>query len=487
MIIDKTRLFHLFKISLAGILLGLLTILIIKDLSVPFKSFLMILMLLTLFLLYQLHIKSRIKRIDIFEPPVFMSFYFFIGLGLFSFQFFFSYPLDENLEGNYYWLNLALFYVALGIVILWLGYYSRISLWIDKKLFEGKKWWTQKYYFRFENVSVLLYILGFSARIYAIIKGVWGYLAEYEKITVSEVKIVNLLKNIEYFCTYALVLAAIDSFMNPLSKRKKLFLYLFFILECASIMYSGFKRQLFYTFLYVAIPYFYVKKKLPVKFIVAAFIAVLILIPINIIYREMVLYADELEVTNIKSIYNLGKTSFQRVIEKGELSDRFTSSIVFLLHHETELQYLAVMIKKVPEKIDYLRGKYYFQFPFLVFIPRFIWPGKPLMQSGYEFWTQILEGNPDMKHSVGETYMGNLYWNFGLAGIIAGMFLTGILQRVTYKRFFINKPHLLFFVPFLFFGVAMPQSDVVSHYVGLVQQFIILLIISKFVFKPEII
>jgi hypothetical protein len=63
------------------------------------------------------------------------------------------------------------------------------------------------------------------------------------------------------------------------------------------------------------------------------------------------------------------------------------------------------------------------------FIPRLIWPDKPIVTRG-SWFTAYLGGSgseEESKTSTGIYSAGELYWNFGIPGVIAGMFLMGVI------------------------------------------------------------
>jgi len=63
------------------------------------------------------------------------------------------------------------------------------------------------------------------------------------------------------------------------------------------------------------------------------------------------------------------------------------------------------------------------------FIPRILWPKKPVVSRGAWFTTYIgMAPRPqEATSSTGMTAFGEWYWNFGLVGEVAGMFLIGML------------------------------------------------------------
>ena len=66
---------------------------------------------------------------------------------------------------------------------------------------------------------------------------------------------------------------------------------------------------------------------------------------------------------------------------------------------------------------------------YYAFIPRIIWPEKPPVSRGAWFTTYLGMANNEAEAttSTGMTTFGEWYWNFGIPGVIFGMFLTGAL------------------------------------------------------------
>jgi hypothetical protein len=66
---------------------------------------------------------------------------------------------------------------------------------------------------------------------------------------------------------------------------------------------------------------------------------------------------------------------------------------------------------------------------YYAFIPRIIWPEKPLVSRGAWFTTYLgmARNEAEATTSTGMTTVGEWYWNFGVAGVAVGMFLTGAL------------------------------------------------------------
>jgi hypothetical protein len=90
-----------------------------------------------------------------------------------------------------------------------------------------------------------------------------------------------------------------------------------------------------------------------------------------------------------------------------------------------------------------LRGFQYgetMKYALYAFIPRILWPEKPNVSRGAWF-TAYLGFSPreeESTTSTGITAVGELYWNFGVPGVLIGMFFIGALFGVLWKMAGIN-------------------------------------------------
>jgi hypothetical protein len=97
---------------------------------------------------------------------------------------------------------------------------------------------------------------------------------------------------------------------------------------------------------------------------------------------------------------------------------------------------VAIVMRDTPKWVPYRFGETIFMPTVAYFIPRLFWRDKPQMNFGQEFGrtfrvTNFLTGDV----FVGPTIPGELYWNFGLPGIVFGMGFLGTVVRFFYRRY----------------------------------------------------
>ena len=138
-------------------------------------------------------------------------------------------------------------------------------------------------------------------------------------------------------------------------------------------------------------------------------------------WRAVVWYADH-ELTEVEKLQLWRDLVSDRSTSEdytpndvlGEASGRAGAILVF---EHTRLM--------VPEYLPYQEGRTLS--PVLVsWIPRVFWPDKPVAGFGNEFGRDMgLLGADNLRSVVNVPWMVDWYWNFGVPGVLIGMFLSG--------------------------------------------------------------
>ena len=105
-----------------------------------------------------------------------------------------------------------------------------------------------------------------------------------------------------------------------------------------------------------------------------------------------------------------------------------------------------------------------------LFIPRVLWPEKPLLLSGYELSTLATGG---VGNSISAGYFAETYWNFGWIGLVLLMFPVGAFFNWTTRfaaRALAREDWL--YAPLLFFNLKLSIAigDAYSGFIGAAAQ-----------------
>ena len=130
---------------------------------------------------------------------------------------------------------------------------------------------------------------------------------------------------------------------------------------------------------------------------------------------------------------------------------------------------VAIVVRDTPRWVPYENGRTIFLPSLAFFVPRIIWPDKPLFNLGREFGrTFRMTAAIDDKTSIAATVPGELYWNFDLPGILVGMAIWGMAIRFCYRRYGAGKPldpvrkatHIVLLIQFIHFGGGLAGQGV---------------------------
>lgn len=97
---------------------------------------------------------------------------------------------------------------------------------------------------------------------------------------------------------------------------------------------------------------------------------------------------------------------------------------------------VAVVLRDVPRWVPFSNGGTILEPTVNSFIPRILWKDKPIYLPGRVFGQTFRVTNTLTRDThIAVTIPGELYWNFGFPGIIAGMFALGWILRWVYRRY----------------------------------------------------
>jgi hypothetical protein len=111
----------------------------------------------------------------------------------------------------------------------------------------------------------------------------------------------------------------------------------------------------------------------------------------------------------------------------GNVSDHLQEGFEATGNRLDGLGVASVLIRDTPRVSPFQNGRTLGLF-FVAFIPRIIWPDKPLVGIG-RWITKTYTGSVVMTTWIAPTAVGDFYINFGYSGVFGGMLLLGLLLR----------------------------------------------------------
>jgi hypothetical protein len=229
---------------------------------------------------------------------------------------------------------------------------------------------------------------------------------------------------------------------------------------------SGGKTSFVVAVLAVIIPRTMIRRRLAAGVIAAAIaFFLLIVIPFNLTYRAAARGAVTLSTSEA--------IATAPAIASGVLASDFSPSVLgqsvnYLARRVRTIDSPAIIMQRTPSQIPYSSPGQLAISPVVDLIPRILWPGKPILDVGYQMSQEYYQLPPQVYTSSDITPEGDLYRHGGWAAAIAGMFLIGcgarIIDEVTDLR---RSIHGAFLIILLFPGLVQAGSDCATLLAGI--------------------
>ena len=138
-----------------------------------------------------------------------------------------------------------------------------------------------------------------------------------------------------------------------------------------------------------------------------------------------------------------------------------TASVTATKYRLAMINSVAIVVRDVGRWVPHANGATLFGPAMSAFVPRVFWRDKPWHTLGREFGVTFRIVNAmDDRTSITLTEPGELYWNFGAAGVVAGCLVWGMLLAALYRRYGMGREvdpvrqavHILVLIHLVHFG-----------------------------------
>lgn len=355
-----------------------------------------------------------------FELPVFVTVVSFVGFGLTPLYFVVTGEQAGSLPSDPSDLERALFYVMIGMIAFWAGCSTiRPRAGVPAGKPEPGVSGARK---SIALWAVAVYIPALAAKVYLLSAHLYGYTQSLE-LYYAHLASTQVWVEVSQLGTCALAIAAIEKYRRPGDDLSRLVFYLIFASQCFWGLMSGMKGEFLINFAVVFVVASTVQRRLRARWGLAALLALILLYPLQNPYRAIV-GGGGMDVTTLSDARNASELAFSQTVS----SEQNLGSWLQHGMHSTvvRLEWLRIVSWALSEGSQYpgLQTKaYWWTLPLYPFVPRLLWPTKPIDDEG-ERLTVVFGG--DYKSGTTITYPGDLYLEYGLPGVIVGMFLLGM-------------------------------------------------------------
>jgi hypothetical protein len=436
-------------------------------------------------------VAARIRRakLQLFEIPVYITVLFFFQFGLAPLRNFIDpTQLDVNLSANGEELVQALSYIILGMGAFWMG----CELFRRKggdRFSAGPP--RQSVAPQSQRGRVLLqfgvlYALGLVTRIYLLKNHLYAYTASMDEYyaNLGSMQVVNVIAE---FGTLALIVATIERYRQ---RYDPLWRILFSVALSSEILWgliSGQKSSVLQNFLVVALVSSFVMKRLNLRWFVILFFGLVLLYPISNAYRTVV-RVEGTDVSSFGGAAQAGQTAFNKVGEGGSSAGSIRRQGLDSALERLDLLTSVAQVLTLGERASMVKGDaQWWMLPIYPFVPRLLWPSKPILLEAGRFTGALGNGNLETVGSgTAISYPGDLYLQFGLLGIPVGMFVLGIVtQWFTNRMSGEVEPRELFIYTAVFILGFSFEADVFLFWTGFIRMLAVFYVMRLLIYGPR--
>lgn len=355
----------------------------------------------------------------------------------------------------------ALWLVAVGITVWFLGYLTGPGR--GARRFGAKVMGTLDRRFastvRSPLAPWILYAIGAASRVaFALTTGTFGYVGNAQAAVTTASGYQQWL-NIGGSCAPLAVTAAALQVYRERLPGARVTLAVLFLAEIGFGVASGYKQEFVITILAVAVPFTVARRRVHKGLLISAIaVILLVVIPFNQAYRGVARGSSGTLSTSqaIGAVPGL----LARTVSNGDVAGTLSSSASYLLIRIKNIDSPAIIMQRTPGQIPFTSPLELIEGPLISVIPRALWPGKPILASGYQF-SQDYYGLPaTVITSTAITPVGDLYRHGGWIPVIIGMFLLGCGTRFLDDALDVRgSPHATFLFVLLFPVIVNQEAD----------------------------
>jgi hypothetical protein len=337
---------------------------------------------------------------------------------------------------------------------------------------------------RSRSTPWLLYAVGALARLAsAATTGRFGYVGDAASAVSTASSYGQILSDISLLAPLAVAAAAIQVYWERLPGAR-ITLAILFATEVAFGAAAGGKESFVIALLAVLIPMSAARRHLPVPAVIAGVLVFLVIvIPFNQAYRAVA--RDGSTTLSASQAVHQAPAIFQQTVTGHSVMTVVPDSFIYLLQRIREIDSPAIILQRTPSQIPYANPVQLAESPVADLVPRAIWPGKPIMDTGYQFSQQYYGLPSSLYTSSAITPVGDLYRHGGWIPVIAGMAVLGCVVRLLDGVLNVRaNPQAILLVLLLFPALVKGEDDWVALLVSIPGTLLVWLVAVAVLFRP---
>jgi hypothetical protein len=318
----------------------------------------------------------------------------------------------------------------------------------------------------------------------AVTTGRFGYVGQVSSAVTAATGYGQLLSTLSLLAPLGLCTAALQVYREQL-RGARLTLAILFLLELALGALAGGKENFIVAVLAVVIPMSAARYRLPKAAVIGGVLFFLVIvIPFNQAYRAAARNGS----ATLSASQAIGEapTILRQTLTGHSVMTVLPNSLIYLLQRIREVDSPAVILQRTPAQIPFSSPVKLVEAPLVDIVPRAVWPGKPILATGYQFSQQYYSSPSTVYTSAAVTPIGDLFRHGGWIPVMVGLALLGCGVRLLDDVLDVRaNPHASLLLLLLFPSVVGSEDDWVTLLAGLPAIFVVWLLAVTLAFRPR--
>jgi len=336
----------------------------------------------------------------------------------------------------------------------------------------------------------ILYAIGTAAKIAdAATTGVYGYIGNVQADVTTASNYQQLLGYLTLCAPLAVAAAALQVYRQRVPGAR-VTLTVLFLTDIGFGAVSGNKQTFIVTIMAVTIPFAAARSQRRKGLLaftglaIAGLVFLLIVVPFNHSYRSTARSASG--TLSISQALDSAPSILGQTIGSGNAAGVLSSSTISMLARIRMIDNAAIIMQRTPAQIGFVSPVQLVTAPVSAVIPRVIWPGKPILNSGYDFSQTYYELPASVYTSSAIPPVGDLYIHGGWIPAIVGMFLLGCGVRILDDVMDVyGSPQCVFLFLLLFPSLVLQEDGWTAMLAGLPGTLVIWLFATYLTFRKR--
>lgn len=360
-----------------------------------------------------------------------------------------SFVISRNIEFHAT-MATSQYYAVLALAAMWLGYRMRLSQKIGRAL--GASFPVSRGTSVKRSAIIGMMVIAIAARSYQLSIGVYGYVASAENLA-SNASVSQYLAMASRFGLLALALAALQTYRPGGQHMDKLMMMVLLVVEVAFGFLSGFKGAVLTPIIVVILCHYMAGRGISRSHVLAGVVLLSLAYAVIEPFRQSYNAQGRGGASDFASVATMLVAS-DSVSERDPVTAAGLFQQVALRMNLSNIGAYGIDYADDPDRHSPDDPRFLNNIllsPAMAFVPRAVWPSKPLADSGRWYTQQVLGKQINSSTAMGPVSF--LYMAGGVTAIVVFFLIIGMMQRALF----------VWFNPFASFGGAMIYLVVVGN------------------------